>query len=56
LRAVADRPTLSPEEVAKVMGLVKLRPMQFCLFLKTLVGIEEMQRLMVEAIKVAKRV
>ena len=52
----ADRLTLSPEDFAKVMGLVKLRPMQFCMFLKTLVGVEEMQRTMVEAIKVAKRV
>ncbi len=52
----ADRLTLSPEDFAKVMDLVKLRPMQFCMFLKTLVGVEEMQRMMVEAIKVAKRV
>ena len=52
----ADRQTLSPEDAAKVMDLLKLRPMQFCIFLKTLVGPEEMQRMMVEAIKVAKRV
>ena len=52
----ADRQTLSPEGFAKVMELLKLRPMQFCIFLKALVGLEEMQRLMVEAIKVAKQV
>ena len=52
----ADRQTLSPEDFAKVMELLKLRPMQFCIFLKALVGLEEMQRLMVEAIKVAKQV
>ena len=34
----ADRQTLSPEDFAKVMDLLKLRPMQFCIFLKTLVG------------------
>ena len=52
----ADRQTLSPENLAKVMDLLKFRPMQFCIFLKTLVGAEEMQRMMVEAIKVARQV
>jgi hypothetical protein len=51
----ADRQTLSPEDFAKVMELLKLRPMQFCLLLKALVGAEEAQRLMVEAIKVPKQ-
>jgi hypothetical protein len=37
------------------MELLKLRPMQFCLLLKALVGAEEAQRLMVEAIKVPKQ-
>jgi hypothetical protein len=52
----ADRQTLSPEDFAKVMELLKLRPMQFCIFLKALVGVQEMQRMMVEAIGVAKHV
>jgi hypothetical protein len=30
--------------------------MQFCLFLRALMGVEEMQRMMVEAIKIAKQV
>ena len=51
----ADKRTLTPEDFAKVMALLKLRPMQFCIFLKTLVGTEEMQRMMVEAIKVARQ-
>jgi hypothetical protein len=51
----ADRQTLSPEDFAKVMDLLKLRPMQFCIFLKTLVGAGEMQRMMVQAIGVARR-
>jgi hypothetical protein len=51
----ADKKTLTPEDFAKVMDLLKFRPMQFCIFLKTLVGAEEMQRMMVEAIKVAKQ-
>lgn len=52
----ADRETLSPEDFARVTELLKLRPMQFCLFLKALIGVEEMQRVMVQAIRVAKRV
>jgi len=55
LGVVADRQALSAEDFAKVMDLLKLRPMQFCMFLKTLVGTEEMQRMMVEAIGVAKQ-
>jgi hypothetical protein len=37
------------------MDLVKLRPMQLALVLKILTGAEEMQRMMIEAIGVAKR-
>jgi hypothetical protein len=51
----ADRQTMSPEDFAKVMDVLKLRPIQFCIFLKTLVGAEQMQRVMVEAIGMAKR-
>ena len=36
----ADRQTLSPEDFAKVMDLLNFRPMQYCIFLKTLVGAE----------------
>jgi hypothetical protein len=52
----ADKQTLSPEDFTKLMDLLKLRPMQFCIFLKRLVGAEEMQRMMVQAIGVAKQV
>ena len=51
----ADKRTLTQEDFDKVIELLKLRPMQFCIFLKTLVGAEEMQRMMIEAIGVAKR-
>ncbi len=51
----ADRQTLGPEDFAKVVGLLKFRPIQFCIFLKALVGVEEMQRMMVQAIGVAKQ-
>jgi hypothetical protein len=37
------------------MDLLKVRPMQFCIFLKGLVGREEMLRMMVQTIGVAKQ-
>jgi hypothetical protein len=48
-----DRKTLKPEDAAKLMELLQLRPIQFCMFLKALVGAEEMERLMNQAIAVA---
>jgi hypothetical protein len=51
----ADRRTLTSEDFARVMDLLKFRPMQFCMFLKTLLGVEEMQRMMVQAIGVVKQ-
>jgi|ERR1051326_7112056 hypothetical protein len=56
LSVEADKQTLTPEDFDKVMELLKFRPMQFCIFLKALVGPDEMQRMMVEAIGVAKQV
>jgi len=54
LSVEADKLTLTPEDLARVTDLLKLRPMQMALFLKALLGTEEMLRMMVEAIKVAK--
>ena len=51
----ADKRTLTPEDFARVIDLLKFRPMQLAIVLKRLVGVEEMQRLMVEAVGVAKR-
>jgi hypothetical protein len=51
-----DRETLSPEDRNRVAESLRVRPIQFCLFLKALLGADEMQRLMVHAIKVAKQV
>jgi hypothetical protein len=42
-------------DFAKVMELLRFRPMQLALVLKTLVGADEMQRMMIEAIGMAKR-
>jgi len=52
----ADKLTLRPEDFAKVTDLLKLRPVQMALLLKTLVGTEEMLRMMVEAIGGGKAV
>ena len=54
LSVEADKRTLTPEDFTRVMELLKLRPIQFCMFLKALVGAEEMQRMMVEAIRFAR--
>jgi len=56
LSVEADKRTLTPDDFAKVMDLMKFRPMQLAIVLRTLFGAEEMQRMMVEAIKVAKQV
>jgi thioredoxin-related protein len=55
LNVVADKATLSPEDRAKVLGLLRVQPIQFCLFLKALFGPEEMKRVMIQAISTASR-
>ncbi|HXE62139.1 MAG TPA: hypothetical protein VN519_01285 [Bryobacteraceae bacterium] len=50
-----DRQTLAPEDAKKLMDLLRFRPIQFCLFLKALVGGEEMERLMNYGIAVARQ-
>jgi len=55
LSVQADRQTLTAEDFARVMEFLKFRPMQLAIVLKTLVGGEEMQRMMIEAVGVAKR-
>jgi hypothetical protein len=52
----ADRDTLKPEDLAKVLELLSHRPLQFCMFLKALVGAEAMERLMTEAVATAKEI
>ena len=49
-----DRETLNPEDAAKLMKLLRFRPIQFCMFIKALVGAEEMERLMNKGIAMAK--
>ena len=51
---MVDRKTLKQEDAAKVMQLLRFRPIQFCMFLKALVCTEQMERMMSQAIAVAK--
>jgi len=51
-----DRDTLSQEDRQKVVELFKHRPIQFCIFLRALLGADEMQRMMLQAIKVGKQI
>jgi hypothetical protein len=55
LSVQADRQTLTTEDFARVMVLLKFRPMQLAIILKSLVGAEEMQRIMIEAIGIANK-
>ncbi len=52
---VVDRKTIQPEDAARLIELLRHRPIQFCMFLKALFGAEEMERLMKKGIEVAKQ-
>jgi hypothetical protein len=56
LNVAIDRQTLSPEDRERVADSLKHRPMQFCIFLNALLGADEMQRMMIHAIKVARQI
>jgi hypothetical protein len=51
-----DRRTLTPDDRQRVIELLKQRPIQFCLFLRALIGADGMERMMMHAISVAKQV
>ena len=50
-----DRKTLKPEDADKVIELLRFRPIQFCMFMKAVVGAEAMERMMNEGIAAAKQ-
>jgi hypothetical protein len=52
----ADRETMSPEDFAKVVDLLRHRPIQLCIFLKALLGEKAMVHMMVQAINTAKQI
>lgn len=55
VNVAVDRMTLPPEDSAKLLELLKFRHIQFCMFLKELVGAEQMESLMRNGIDVAKQ-
>ena len=56
MNVAIDRKTLRPEDREKVVDLIQHRPVQFCMFLKGLVGEEAMEEMMTKAINLAKKV
>ncbi len=50
-----DRNTLSQEDGDRLMELLKFRPIQFCMFLKALIGAEAMELAVMQAVDVAKQ-
>jgi hypothetical protein len=56
VNVVVDRKTLRPEDRKKVAELLQHRPVQFCMFLRCLFGVEAMEQMIIQAINVAKQV
>ena len=52
--ASIDKRTLTPEDFAKVRDLLKLRPVQFCMFLKALFGAEEAQLMIAQGFEMTR--
>lgn len=46
LSIVADRRTLCQEDLDKLVGLIRIRPLQFCMFLAALFGEDRMEEIM----------
>ena len=56
VNVVIDRKTLRSEDRMKVVELIQHRPLQFCLFMKALLGGQAMEEMMLQAINAAKKV
>lgn len=54
LNVVADRRTLSQEDLDKLVEMLRLRPIQFCLFLAALFGEEQMEKLIGASVEQVK--
>jgi hypothetical protein len=54
LSVVADRRTLSQEDLDKLVDLLRVRPLQFCLFLAALFGEERMESLISSSVEQVK--
>jgi len=51
---VADRRTLSQEDLDKLVDLLRVRPIQFCLFFAALFGEEEMEKPILSSVQQVK--
>jgi hypothetical protein len=49
-----DCQTLSPEDQNRLVESLKDRPLQFCLFMSALIGEEQMEQLMISAVREAR--
>jgi hypothetical protein len=54
LSVVADRRTLSQEDLDTLVDLLRVRPLQFCLFLSALFGEERMEKLISSSVQQVK--
>jgi hypothetical protein len=54
LNVVADRRTLSQEDLDKLVELLRLRPLQFCMFLAALYGEERMEQIIASSVEQVK--
>jgi len=55
LSVEADRQTLTPEDSAKLRDLLKMRPMQVSMFLGAFLGAPEAERILAQAMSMAKQ-
>src|ERR1035438_6664611 len=54
LNVVADRRTLSQEDLDTLVDLLRVRPIQFCLFLSALFGEKQMEELIASSVQQVK--
>jgi hypothetical protein len=54
LNVVADRRTLRQEDLDKLVDLIRVRPLQFCMFLAALFGEERMEKLISSSVEQVK--
>ena len=54
LNVVADRRTLSQKDLDTLVDLLRIRPIQFCLFLAALFGEEQMEKMMSSSVQQVK--
>ena len=55
LSVVADRRTLRQEDLDKLVDLLKVRPLQFCMFLAALFGEEQMEKVISASVQQVKQ-